>query len=67
MKTGCRTGRGSAHEVGSPRHRNSDAILAAQAILAADAGDILTIATNNPRHLSRFPGIDAQPWQLITP
>jgi predicted nucleic acid-binding protein len=46
---------------------DGDAILAAQAILAADAGDVLVIATNNSRHLSRFPGIDARPWQSITP
>jgi hypothetical protein len=39
---------------------------AAQTILAANAGDIVTIATNNPRHLSRFPGIDARPWQSVT-
>jgi predicted nucleic acid-binding protein len=44
---------------------DGDAILAAQTILAADVGDIVTIATNNARHLSRFPGIDAQPWQSI--
>ena len=54
---------GTAH----PAALDGDAILAAHAILAADAGDTLTIATNNPRHLLRFPGIDAQPWQLITP
>ena len=29
-----------------------------QALLAADPGDTLTIATNNPRHLLRFPGIE---------
>jgi hypothetical protein len=50
-----------------PAALDGDAILAAQAILAADAGYTLTIATNNPRHLLRFPGINAQPWRLITP
>ena len=50
-----------------PAALDGDAVLAAQAILAADAGDTLTIATNNSRHLLRFPGIDAQPWQMITP
>jgi toxin FitB len=46
---------------------DGNAILAAQATLAADAGDVLTIATINPRHLSRFSGIDARPWQSIAP
>jgi predicted nucleic acid-binding protein len=49
-----------------PAALDGDAILAAQTILATDVGDIVTIATNNARHLSRFPGIDAQPWQSIT-
>jgi len=49
-----------------PAALDGDAILAAQTLLAADAGDIVTIATNNPRHLSRFPGIDARLWQSIT-
>jgi len=31
---------------------DGDAILAAQTILAAGAADVVTIATNNPRHLS---------------
>ena len=41
---------------------DGDAILAAQTILAADA----SIATNNARHLSRFPGSDARHWPSIT-
>jgi predicted nucleic acid-binding protein len=45
---------------------DGDAILAAQTILAASAGDVVTIATNNARHLSSFPGIDARPWHAIT-
>ena len=49
-----------------PAALDGDAILAAQTILAAGAGDVVTIATNNPRHLSRFHGIDARPWQSIT-
>jgi predicted nucleic acid-binding protein len=57
------TGLTTAH----PAALDGDAILAAQTILAASAGDVVTIATNNPRHLSRFPGIDARPWQSITP
>jgi predicted nucleic acid-binding protein len=46
---------------------DGDAILAAQTILSGDVGDVLTIATNNPRHLSRFQGIDARAWRLIIP
>jgi len=48
-----------------PAALDGDAILAAQTILAANVGDVATIATNNARHLSRFPGIDARPWPSI--
>jgi hypothetical protein len=44
---------------------DGDAILAAQSILAASAGDVIAIATDNPGHLLRFPRIDARPWQSI--
>jgi predicted nucleic acid-binding protein len=56
------TGLTTAH----PAALDGDAILAAQTILAAQAGDVVAIATNNARHLSRFPGIDARPWQSVT-
>jgi predicted nucleic acid-binding protein len=56
------TGLTTAH----PAALDGDAILAAQTILAAQAGDVVTIATNNARHLSRFPGIDARPWQSVS-
>jgi hypothetical protein len=46
------SGMATAH----PAALDGDAILAAQTILAAVAGDIVTIATNNARHLSRFRG-----------
>ncbi len=49
-----------------PAALDGDAILAAQTIRATAVGDVTTIATDNPRHLSRFPGIDARPWQSIT-
>jgi predicted nucleic acid-binding protein len=49
-----------------PAALDGDAILAAQTILAANPGDVVTIATNNARHLSRFAGIDARPWLSIT-
>lgn len=50
-----------------PAALDGDAILVAQAILAVNPGDVVTIATSNPRHLLRFPGINAQPWQSIAP
>jgi hypothetical protein len=50
----------------SPAALDGDVILAAQTILAANVGDVVTIATSNARHLSRFQGIDARPWQSIT-
>jgi predicted nucleic acid-binding protein len=59
--------RNSGLTTAHPAALDGDAILAAQTILAASAGDTVTIATNNPRHLSRFPGIDARPWQSVTP
>lgn len=39
---------------------DADAILAAQAAMAGGSGDVVTVATSNVRHLSRFPGIDAR-------
>jgi len=49
-----------------PAALDGDAILAAQTSLGGDAGDVVTIATNNARHLSRFTGIDARHWSSIT-
>src|SRR5262245_54682505 len=46
---------------------DADAILAAQAALIGGPGDNVTVATSNPRHLARFPGIDAQDWASISP
>jgi predicted nucleic acid-binding protein len=45
---------------------DADAILAGQALTAAGPGDVVIVATSNVRHLSRFPGINAQPWTTIT-
>jgi predicted nucleic acid-binding protein len=46
---------------------DADAILAAQAALIGNPGDIVTVATSNLRHLARFPGIDARDWTSISP
>jgi predicted nucleic acid-binding protein len=46
---------------------DADAILAAQAALIGNPGDIVIVATSNLRHLARFPGIDAQDWPSISP
>lgn len=46
---------------------DADAILAAQAALIGNPGDTVTVATSNPRHLARFPGIDARDWPSINP
>jgi hypothetical protein len=46
---------------------DADAILAAQADLIGNPGDVVTVATSNPAHLVRFPGIDAQDWTLVPP
>lgn len=42
-----------------------DVILAAQALLLADAGEQPVIATTNVRHLGQF--VDARLWRDITP
>lgn len=50
----------------SPDSLDADCILAAQALCAVGIGDVLTIATTNPIHLARFPGIDARIWDTIS-
>ena len=49
-----------------PHALDGDAILAGQALTAISPGDHATVATGNVRHLVRFPGIDARPWEAIT-
>lgn len=44
---------------------DGDAILAATAIVAAQAVDEVIVATNNIAHLARFPGIDAREWWMV--
>jgi hypothetical protein len=46
---------------------DADATLAAQADLIGNPGDAVTVATSNPAHLVRFPGIDARDWASISP
>ncbi|MHB1561744.1 MAG: type II toxin-antitoxin system VapC family toxin [Isosphaeraceae bacterium] len=46
---------------------DADAILAAQADLIGNPGDVVTVATSNARHLARFPGIDAREWSSVAP
>jgi hypothetical protein len=42
---------------------DGDVILAALALLSAGPGDVVTVATENVRHLAQF--VDAQPWEKI--
>ncbi len=42
-----------------------DTSLAAQALLAVDPGDLVTIATDNVGHFGRF--VDAKVWTAIQP
>ena len=44
---------------------DGDAILAAQALVAAETGDEVIVATTNVRHLARFPGVEARDWWTI--
>jgi predicted nucleic acid-binding protein len=48
----------------APGSLDADCILAAQALLAAGPGDVLTVATDNVGHLSRL--VDAQTWELVS-
>ncbi|HEU5118835.1 MAG TPA: hypothetical protein VFT74_19740 [Isosphaeraceae bacterium] len=57
----------SGQPTASEKALDADAILAAQASLAGGSGDIVTVATSNVRHLSRFTGIDAREWSSIRP
>ncbi|MDJ0580095.1 PIN domain-containing protein [Crocosphaera sp.] len=47
----------------SPQALDGDVILAAQAVLVAEAGNEVIIATTNVKHLSQF--TDARDWKLI--
>jgi len=49
----------------APLALDADCILAAQASLVGGVDDGVTVATTNVRHLTRFPGVDARPWEEI--
>jgi hypothetical protein len=50
----------------SPEERlDVDVILAAQTLELTEERDLATVATGNPRHLSRF--VDANNWRDIKP
>ncbi len=50
----------------APDALDGDAILAADASTMIQPGDSATIATTNPGHLGRLPGIDAHRWKDIS-
>ncbi len=50
----------------APGSLDGDCILAAQALLSVGPGDAVTVATDNVGHLTRFPGLDARPWETVT-
>ena len=50
----------------APHALDGDCILAAQASLLRGPWDAVTIATTNPGHLTRFPGVEAHIWEAIT-
>jgi predicted nucleic acid-binding protein len=49
----------------APEALDADCILAGQVLTESSPGDLATVATVNMRHLNRFPGLDAQPWQTV--
>ena len=49
----------------APSRLDAAAILAGQAIEFTGAADGMTIATEDVRHLGRFPGSAARPWATI--
>jgi predicted nucleic acid-binding protein len=49
-----------------PHDLDADAILAGQAMTMGQPGDVVTVATTNLKHLSRFPGLDARLWTTVS-
>jgi predicted nucleic acid-binding protein len=58
--------RNSGLPTAHPHALDADCILAAQALLLGGPGDVVTVATTNARHIMRFPGVEAHPWETIT-
>lgn len=48
----------------APGSLDGDCILAAQALLSAGPGDVVTVATDNVGHLGRL--VDAQTWETVS-
>jgi hypothetical protein len=48
-----------------PDALDGDVILAAQALMAADPGDVVTVATEDVKDIGQF--VDARPWERIAP
>ena len=48
----------------APGSLDGDCILAAQAVLSAGPGDVVTVATDNVGHLGRL--VDAQTWDTLS-
>jgi predicted nucleic acid-binding protein len=48
----------------APGSLDGDCILAAQALLAAGPGDVVTVATDNVGHLGRM--VDARTWETVS-
>ncbi|NEQ67432.1 MAG: hypothetical protein F6K21_18370 [Symploca sp. SIO2D2] len=55
--------RNTGRPTADPKALDGDVILAAQAILVAEEGNEVIVATTNVGHLSQF--IDAREWRLI--
>ena len=56
--------RNAGRPTAPPEALDGDCVLAAQALIAAGPGDVLTVATGNVGHLARF--VDARKWESIT-
>jgi hypothetical protein len=57
--------RAFGHQTAEDPGLDGDVILAAQALEYSGGRDVLTVATDNTRHLGRY--LDARPWEAITP
>jgi predicted nucleic acid-binding protein len=58
--------RAAGKPTAGPKDLDADAIIAGQALTVGQAGDVVTVATTNARHLARFPGLDAREWAAVS-